>query len=120
MSKFERCPCITALLAPGFPESELAELEAFRERYEAENGSTDLTRRYTTQLLGVEHNWLKDEYPERYIAGMPPYVAAHFKEKIRQRIGRGEGDTLDPRVLEMYMSGRFPSADDDRNQGRSR
>ena len=91
-----------------FPTPRLRrQAESFRIKYEAKFGKTDLTRCYTSSWPVEKQDWLLKNHPERYWGGLPPFIQAFIKEKVRAMHRQGNLDDLDSVFLELYLSGKM-------------
>ncbi len=83
------------------------ELEAFRIKFEAEHGETDLTRRWVTTLPERDQEWLFTYHPDRYWKSMPPFVQAYLKQKTIDRHREGKLDDTPDELLRLYLTGQM-------------
>jgi hypothetical protein len=92
------------------------ELESFRIEYEAEFGETDLTRRYTSTWSADEQDWLLKHHPERYWAGLPPFVQAFLKNKMMVAHKQGILDDMPASYLRLYLTDKMNLGGRDRDR----
>jgi len=92
------------------------ELEEFRSEFEAEFGETDLARRYTSQLPIEQQEWLTKHYPKRYWDGLPPFLQAFYKGKMRLAHREGNIDDAPEDLLELYLKGQMDIRDNGWNR----
>src|SRR5665213_1319367 len=84
-----------------------SELEVFRVAYEARHGETDLTKRYTSTWATVEQEWLMTHEPKRYFDGLPPFVQAFIREKMKLATRNGKLDDMPTEYLKLFMAGKM-------------
>jgi hypothetical protein len=70
------------------------ELEEFRIEYEAINGPTDLTRRYTSIWPEQQRAWLAKHDIKRYFDGLPPFARAYLRGKMHLAARDGNLDAM--------------------------
>lgn len=87
------------------------ELEQFRIQYEAVNGPTDLTVRYTSTWPESQQDWLIKNEIKRYFDGLPPFVKAFFRAKMEAVAKEGNLDDMPEHLLQLYASGGMKSKD---------
>jgi len=103
---------IAGLLAQ-FPTPELnRELDKFRINFEARFGETDLTKRYTSTWPQDQQEWLLANHPRRYWLGLPPFVQAFMKEKMRMAQRAGKLDDMPESFLALYLNGNMDISGD--------
>jgi hypothetical protein len=83
------------------------ELEAFRIKFESDQGETDLTRRWATTLPPKDQEWLMTHHPDRYWRSMPPFVQAYVKQKMIGRHKEGKLDDMPAGFLRLYLTGQM-------------
>jgi hypothetical protein len=90
-----------------FRDKELRqELEQFRVSFERESGTkTDLTRRYTCTWPAVQQRWLIDHHPDRFFAGLPPFVQAFYRAKMSAARRSGRLDDMPAPMLSLFLNG---------------
>ena len=93
------------------------ELEEFRIEYEALNGPTDLTRRYTSIWPEAQRDWLIRHDVKAYFDGLPPFAKAYFRGKMQLAARDGKLDDMPDNFLQLYVSGGMASG---RGSGRDR
>src|SRR5262249_53567427 len=99
-----------------FPTQSLREeLEIFRERYEATNGPTDLTRVYTCMWPMDEQAWLWKTDPARYWDGLPPFVHGYMRSKMQAASRQGNLDDMPSQLINLYITGKMAT----QNNGRA-
>jgi hypothetical protein len=54
------------------------ELERFRVKYEKLNGSTDLTKRYTSTWPKAEQDWIFEHHTKEWFDGLPRFAKPIF------------------------------------------
>lgn len=82
-----------------------AELEAFRVRYEAEHGRTDITRVYVSQRPLDKQQWLLEKHPAHYFDALPPYMQEYCRQKADQAARTGRTDDLPPLIRRLHVTG---------------
>ena len=83
------------------------QLEAFRIKYEALNGPTDLTKRYTSTWPQAHRDWLIQNDPKRYFDGLPPFAKAFLKGKMEIAARDGNLDDMPDAFLRLFVSGQM-------------
>lgn len=83
------------------------DLEAFRIQYEAEHGETDLTRRYTCTWSPNAQEWLIRNYPKRFWDGLPPFLQAFLKSKMRAAARDGRLDDKPDVLIRLFLTGEM-------------
>ncbi|HEV3304439.1 MAG TPA: hypothetical protein VG055_32615 [Planctomycetaceae bacterium] len=81
------------------------ELEQFRKDYEAINGPTDLTRRYTSTWPKAEREWLFQNDTKRWFEGLPPFARAYLRGKMEMAARDGDLDDMPDKLLRLFVSG---------------
>lgn len=84
-----------------------SELEEYRVKYEAKFGNTDLTKRYTCTWPTEHQNWLLEHHPKRYWAGLPPFVQAFFRAKMRTAHRDGNLDDMPTSFIPLFLAGEM-------------
>lgn len=92
------------------------ELEAYRIKYEAEFGETDLTKNYTSTWPTERQIWLIEHHPKRYWDGLPGFAQAFLKDKMRSAHQRGKLDDMPGHFLRLYLTGQMTVRSDDRSR----
>jgi hypothetical protein len=92
------------------------ELEEFRIKFEAEFGETDLTRNYTSTWPTERQVWLIEHHPRRYWDGLPGFVQAYLKDKMRSAHRCGKLDDTPDHFLRLYLTGEMTVRSDDRSR----
>jgi hypothetical protein len=81
------------------------ELEEFRKKYEAVNGPTDLTKRYTSTWPQAHQDWLVINDTKRWFDGLPPFVRAYLRGKMELVAHEGRLDDMPDELVRLYASG---------------
>lgn len=81
------------------------ELEQFRKDYEALNGPTDLTKRYTSTWPEAEQEWLFQNDTKRWFDGLPPFARAYLRGKMEIAAREGDLDDMPDKLLRLYVRG---------------
>jgi hypothetical protein len=91
-------------------------LEEFMHKFEKEHGKTDITRRYTSMLPVDQQQFLRDNFPDVYMGGLPPFVKGYIQQKMERAARAGNlDDTKCPHLLRLFIQGKFKSDDRGRN-----
>jgi hypothetical protein len=98
---------LTDILFPLLDGDERDELEAFRKEYEALNGPTDLTKRYTSMLPEPQQDWLYEHETKRWFDGLPPFARAFMKGKLEIAARDGDLDDMPDEMVALYVSGEL-------------
>jgi hypothetical protein len=85
------------------------ELEEFRKEYEAVNGPTDLTKRFTSTWPEPQQDWLLEHDSKRWFDGLPPFAQAYLRGKVQITAREGRLDDLDDELVRLYVSGQMKS-----------
>lgn len=81
------------------------ELEEYRIEFEAVNGPTNLTRRYTSTWPVEQQEWLIKNHVERYFDGLPLFAKAYLRGKMQMAAQDGKLDDMPDALLRLYVSG---------------
>jgi hypothetical protein len=92
-------------------------IEAFRVRYEAEHGITDLTRTYSSQWPDEMQDWFISHRYDLYFAALPPFAKAFIRQLCIEAKQRGRLDDAPQEAIRLYIKGGMEL---DEEQGRSR
>lgn len=98
------------------PTPELrAQLEDYRVSWESAHGPTDFTKHYTSQLPQEHQRLLFEKDPQRFFAGLPPFVQGFIRAKMDIARSEGRLDDVNSIFLRLYLTGGMETA-----EGRSR
>lgn len=91
---------LTECLAPYCPAEFLGELERYRIEYEHREGKpTEVSNSYTSLLRPEVQYYLLSNYPEQYIAGLPPFMKECFEIELKRLSTEGGMDDLPDGLL---------------------
>lgn len=94
----------TAELYPTSSQELLAEVDAFRRRYELLHGPTDTRREYITQAPQAVQTWLLNNRPRQYVEAMPPFLLAFLSKRWEQYAQQDRLDDLPAAMLICHLS----------------
>jgi hypothetical protein len=80
-----------------------AELEQFRIAYENATEPTDLRLRYTSTWDIASQEWLLKHHAKRYWDGLPPFVQAYFREKLKSAASAGQLDDVPEPLRNLFL-----------------
>ena len=83
------------------------ELEQYRQEFEAINGPTDLTRRYTSMWPRDQEDWLFQNATKHWFDGLPLFVRAYLCGKMDIAVEEGRMDDMPDELVRLYMNGEM-------------
>lgn len=105
---FKRFETLAELLCYLPTRQQRLDLEAFRVKYEADHGPTDLTKNYTTRWPVEQQQWMLNHDSstrEAWMQGVPPFVRAFLQKEINDAGKRGEVESTTLRWVRDYVGG---------------
>lgn len=102
---------ISDLLFPVSDPELREQIETYRVGWEKAFGKTDVRLRYTSQLPAEERELLKQQDPQRYFDGLPPFMKDFIRGKMDNAKKNQHLDYMPTLYLQLYLSGGMrPSA----------
>jgi hypothetical protein len=87
----------------GVPQAQ-KDVEAFRIKYEATHGETDLSKMYTSMWPECDQEWLLKHHPKRFFDGLPPFAKAWLYEKMLEAGQEGRLDDMPNEFVKLFLS----------------